>query len=391
MDTKLIQELIINSDVDLLEKKLLDLNLFILDNNECDELLFNLLNFSIQNNKKDIVRKIISIFDVERIKVDVLPTLTNLFLNQYMEKDILILILECFNEKLPIDYLVDLINMGNDTEAVNVAKYIFDIYPNITYDDWKQLVSMTENVEDEEYSNIELRNFFINRLKYFNISKFNNDILIDNNKFQEIFTKNKNLPQVKDVLPLILENMLAFISYEKTKDIDIINNAIMIKYSMSSSLDKIKMLKSSNIEEYKDIEDFDDIELFNLLGPVNTMYSNLEINEYQCFKYGGCRMLVCSHFEEIDKNGYKIDIFDDNDIELEWVKGRDIELEWFRGKCDECDNKILSKTHSIRQPLLYGGWKGCYCSIICLKKQIDYKTSENQLMLTILNDLLKLS
>jgi hypothetical protein len=257
---------------------------------------------------------------------------------------------------------------------------------------------MTENVEDEEYSNIELRKFFINRLTYYNTSNsntsnsntsnsntsnsntsnFNNEILIDTNKFEDIFTKNKNLPKVKDVISLILENMLAFISYEKTKDIDVITNAIMIKYSMSSSLDKIKMLKSSNIEAFKDIKDFDDSELFELLGPVNTMYSYIEMNDYQCVKYGGCRMYVCSHFEEIDTNGYKIDLFDDNDIELEW----------FRGKCDECDTKISSKKHSIRQPLLYGGWKGCYCSVICLKKQIDHKTSENQLMLTILNDLI---
>ena len=372
---------------DFLIKDLYDLDLFILSNTESENLINNLLNYASKNINIEAVRVIVQVFDSERVKVDILPALTNLFLNQYIEKDILIFVLGCFPEKTPINYLLDLVNMGNDIEAVYVARKICDIYNDISIDDWCQLVQLTENFEDEEYPNVELRKFFIYKLTYVDKNELN-EIIIDDNKYNIIIEKYKTLPKVENVVEIMFENMMMFLSYKHKKDIEVIKHGLMIQYSMSSYIDKIKMLKSLNNtefeEKFKDFLESKEIlkldkELNSLLGSVNTMYSPIEDTNHICVKYGGCRMFLCSHFEEINHDGIKIDIFDDDDIKVDW----------YRGKCDCCDKKILSKIKAIRQPLLYGGWKGCYCSMLCMKSQINYKTHQNTIMIELLNKNIK--
>jgi hypothetical protein len=47
-----------------------------------------------------------------------------------------------------------------------------------------------------------------------------------------------------------------------------------------------------------------------------------------------------------------------------------IHYEWFRGSCDICLKRISHKHHAVRQPLSHGGWRGCFCSISCMKQEI---------------------
>jgi hypothetical protein len=389
---------------DALINDLNDLNIFILSNNESETLITKLLQYSFKNINIDSVRVIIQIFDNERVKVDILPALTNLFLNQYIETNILIFVLACFPEKTAFNYLLDLVNMSNDIEAVYVARKICDIYNDISSDDWFQLVELTENFEDEEYPNLELRQFFIeNATHSIDGTKCHilpvDEIIIDDIKYKTLTNPKRDnlpnathpvesgftpiLPKVVDVVEIMFENMMMFLSYKHTKDVEVIKNGLMIQYSMSSFIDKIKMLKSLNNTELNKELKFDDIDELEKLdkelncsfGVVNTMYYPIEDKNHVCVKYGGCRMFLCSHFEEINHDGVKIDIFDDDDIEVNW----------YRCKCDFCDKKILSKNKAIRQPLLYGGWKGCYCSMPCMERHMD-KTNQNTIMLEILNN-----
>jgi len=386
---------------DALINDLNDLNIFILSNNESETLITKLLQYSFKNINIDAVRVIIQFFDNERVKVDILPALTNLFLNQYIETNILIFVLACFPEKTAFNYLLDLVNMSNDIEAVYVARKICNIYNDISSDDWFQLVELTENFEDEEYPNLELRQFFIeNTTHSIDGTKCPilpvDEIIIDDIKYKTLTNAKRDnvpnamhsvgfvMPSVVDVVEIMFENMMMFLSYKHTKDVEVIKNGLMIQYSMSSFVDKIKMLKSLNNAELNKELKFDDIDELEKLdkelncsfGVVNTMYYPIEDKNHVCVKYGGCRMFLCSHFEEINHDGVKIDIFDDDDIKVNW----------YRCKCDFCDKKILSKNKAIRQPLLYGGWKGCYCSMPCMERHMD-KTNQNTIMLEILNNI----
>lgn len=74
--------------------------------------------------------------------------------------------------------------------------------------------------------------------------------------------------------------------------------------------------------------------------------------EYVCHKYGGCRMLTCNEFVH----------YIDDDFDSE------VMVDWFTGYCDRCGHEIPHKHWAIREPLLNGGWRGCFCSFPCLER-----------------------
>ena len=76
-----------------------------------------------------------------------------------------------------------------------------------------------------------------------------------------------------------------------------------------------------------------------LLGPSSAVVG-ADLSEME---YGGERMLTSNKFA-----------YDDDDT---------TELgDWFTGYCQFCNRKIRRRYHSVRRPLDYGGWIGCYCS-----------------------------
>lgn len=93
----------------------------------------------------------------------------------------------------------------------------------------------------------------------------------------------------------------------------------------------------------------DDAELQRILGPANPLAgADLTLDE-DCSKYGGCRMLLCTCFEE------------NPDVEDERVD------DWFTGMCDACERTITKRWYAVRMPLDSGGWQGCFCSVSCMR------------------------
>lgn len=90
--------------------------------------------------------------------------------------------------------------------------------------------------------------------------------------------------------------------------------------------------------------------------------------DHLCCKYGGCRMLICN-----DCHRYVEDEFDAPD-------------EWFTGRCDYCKREISHEHWAIREPLINGGWLGCYCGFQCLKKGA---TEDHPLQLELFRHLLE--
>lgn len=84
-----------------------------------------------------------------------------------------------------------------------------------------------------------------------------------------------------------------------------------------------------------------------IFGPVNV------ILDRECISgmAGGCRMLTCCcrNFNQ------------DEDDELDTDPSA-----WFSGNCDNCTARILNISHALRQPVLGGGWVGCYCCVECV-------------------------
>lgn len=96
----------------------------------------------------------------------------------------------------------------------------------------------------------------------------------------------------------------------------------------------------------------DDYELQKLYGPANPLIgAELTDGDDECCVFGGCRMLLCTCFEE--------------DPVLEEQRAED----WFTGVCDACQRAIAQPWYAVRYPLEGGGWRGCYCSVVCARTQ----------------------
>jgi hypothetical protein len=107
----------------------------------------------------------------------------------------------------------------------------------------------------------------------------------------------------------------------------------------------------TNIEMF---ELYEDKEIQRIHGPANPIIgTDLTLPDDECCMYGGCRMLLCTCFEE--------------DAEMEEQRAD----EWFTGLCDGCDRAISKRWYAVRIPLPGGGWRGCYCSTRCMRPQAD--------------------
>jgi hypothetical protein len=95
-----------------------------------------------------------------------------------------------------------------------------------------------------------------------------------------------------------------------------------------------------------------DVTLQRIYGPANPLLgADLTLPDDECGTYGGCRMLLCTCFEE--------DEFEER------------AEDWFTGMCDGCDRAISKRWYAVRMPLAGGGWRGCYCSVKCMRPYAD--------------------
>lgn len=393
---QVIANLIVQRNNEKLQEVILNLPSGQLQVENYEKLFSWLLELCYNNNNIEAGRIIISHFDVSRAHIDPTSAVTNLVLNSFINSEVLRFAMACFPEKEPTGYFIDLINMGDDFAATRAAGILAKFFPSIKYDEWSQLLSLTDDVEDEEYLNHSLRSFFQNKVKECEKSDLRPSWILTGLKKPVIPEIPKNIPSVKEAIDLLTRGMkdksMVCEKYQpnnegnkrkKSKFIDFQNNEdlkdiLISQYSISTFIERIQML-----DGIIHIPIFDDKIIFQEFGPVNTIYldsteengENRENEEVKhiCEKYGGCRMLLCKDFELEDINGEECDSMS--------IQEHQHTIDWFRGKCDFCKKKILCRHYAIRIPLWKGGWKGCYCGFSCLESQIDKEDTMTSLMI----------
>lgn len=364
-----ILEHVKQGNVSKIHQLLTQLPLISLSREHSDMLLACFLKQAAQVKGIESVREIITVFDVTRARVDPLPALTNLFLNSYLERDTLAFILDCYPHKTELDYYVDLINMGDDQAAVRAAALLATFFTNISHEDWDRLYHLTDNVENEEYENQLLRTYFQTKLAESGECVPRPPWIKDNIKEEELQPVPKDIVPVKDAADFLvsehkfINELNVFLSEKRGIDL---RELLITQYAIATIPEKIKM-----VEKMKNIPVFDDTNIFHEFGPVNTIYtddpSTIDTDDI-CGKYGGCRMLTCTEFECINEYGDDVDIMCDEPFIADW----------FRGSCDVCLRKIAKRHYAVREPLLYGGWQGCYCSFKCIDVMLKKRQSTNE-------------
>ncbi len=161
---------------------------------------------------------------------------------------------------------------------------------------------------------------------------------------------------------LLLEDAYEF----KTSGIiDILENKIKNINDYSNKPDYILEIDDVEIKRKNailSIDKIDDLELFRLFGPKNGLVPIYNDNSI-CFSTGGCRMHTCNHISNEN---------DDDDVFDTYTPIVNNDYDWFSFNCDYCLKKIKNKEYCIRKPKITGGWEGCYCSIECLKNELNY-------------------
>lgn len=330
--------------------------------NVADKLLSLFISRCMSYKNTKLTRFFIDYFDIARANIDPIPTITGIFLNEFLDKEGLKYITSCFPEKEPIDYFIDIINIRNDNDALKIATKLVSMF-HLSYENWENLVVLTKDDEDEDYHNTLLREFILSKFEESKVNASKPLWMKQLPKRDLPIIDVKQVPCVKIAVDQLLINMkkekIQFTSDDTNIDVENSMKELLIsQYAISTMKEKQQLLNIKNT--------VDDILLFQEFGPVNSLYSHHTdfLNQtHDCVKYGGCRMLICREFEEMYVDGDMVDLLS--------VDSCYPVADWFRGSCDECLKKITSRYCCVRQPLINGGWRGCYCSFECLLPHVE--------------------
>ena len=173
----------------------------------------------------------------------------------------------------------------------------------------------------------------------------------DFGKFEELI-KTMTRPSNFEVNQQLFEEMVERYKDEEEFDEEDVKKVVFednvwesVPIFMSSPL--MMQIKLMNERFNLGLPEFDDTLIFQVYGPSNPSKNCLE-----CLDLGGCRMLVCNAFEDVE-------IYDE--------EYDDLEVDWFTGKCKSCSVKIPEREYAVRKPFIDGGWSGCYCSWRCCR------------------------
>lgn len=199
------------------------------------------------------------------------------------------------------------------------------------------------------------------------------DILLDNLKIQKINKPktiisgiNYNTGNVEELDGNILAysklpDKTIILEDKPTEPSDLSDSELSIlKSQLINKLNNMNKEELDNmLQEYIKVKTLSSLQnddtLFRIMGPaapLTAATSDELIN-------GGDRMFYSYTFEGEDFDG---------EIELD----DDIIIEWFTGWCYFCNKRIRRKWHAVREPIIGGGWEGCYCSFNCVRDSINY-------------------
>lgn len=236
--------------------------------------------------------------------------------------------------------------MSRTNANEELIEYVFARNIQDVVDTWKQLANWVE------FPNIQIP---MDRLiKLGNVSS--DDLM----EIIQIANNYTNYTFKEHLLSHLHQNMPAIDKPTYVKDLGL-KNAVL-----SDIVNKIQKPKLSELElvaaddltvplEQIDIDEYAfmisqqmDIDLMKILGPVNY---NPQSTDPNCSYYGGCRYLLCTCHENVIYEDYR-------------------ESDWFYGYCTNCGFRIPNRQSAVRETILGGGYKGCFCSIKCMTIQL---------------------
>lgn len=382
-----------------------DLKLFKLtymDTIKSNKLLSLLLDRCLINNRKKAGMTIIERWKEEYLESEEYktPFITNLFKYNIFSIEQLQFVSQIYDTISSDVLLMGLMNSDQGPELANAFYRIIDVYGEFSY-------SKYELYYDESVltGNVMLQDLITLKLKQLSPAAPQPDWLVQwNNKIEEpeleqIFRQPGKgqiiipyydqipFPELTDEFaPQIPSNeeMIEILTsgYDQLGisqlDIQTQRDNLSQIIALGGLQKKIELMNEAVKEQLRS-ELQNDVEMFKILGPANPNLGGNLSDDNICNVYGGHRMFLCNCFVDLDDTLYGEDDldFDQNLIvDNEEIIPNDEYAYWFSGTCNQCFLNIRSKYHAIRRPLPFGGWKGTFCSVKCLK---EYRKQHHRL------------
>ena len=167
---------------------------------------------------------------------------------------------------------------------------------------------------------------------------------------------------IKNIVDFLLDNMTDLDLYIEETD------EVKARDVLTQRITKMTPIQRENFLHLFKVDTNDvkkirgDKDVFRIFGPVNfypeTDFSTLTTEDGEPDAnviYGGARMFT--------------------DVSMEYDYENDLPMDdWFVGYCLQCSNRIRARFHAVREPVLTGGWRGCFCTMDCVRKYIEVDT-----------------
>ena len=310
-------------------------------------LLLTMLDIAKYNSNVNGANQVLTRFELSNPRQSILPLITDMYLWDASTIDLLKFMAKVRNKDKFLCHIHNLLTYTDSYLLIRTCERLDAVYPNQPasvyaglYD--KAVEFGVSKIAEWLLAKISTISNFINKpnwVKTFNDIEFKNDKPIIPNPIIPAFS----LPSADTAALLILKNLGRY-----KIDIPLQSQGFEVvkaKYEQADHEGKKAML--ADIYRFLYINDLEKSDLyFKLLGPAHAL-NGFSVDDYEhpCLKYGPCRMLVCQHYTEF--------------LDLDEVGIPD---DWFLGACQYCGDRISNRIYSLREPVIQGGWRGCYCS-----------------------------
>lgn len=255
----------------------------------------------------------------------------------------------------------------NDVTIPVYLRNIFDIFaPSQESVDERFIRDLLKWIDESDMDGPglnEARRFFQRRLEqiseYAPIPNYIREYEIDVEKLPRLEEKEISSDLPDDLLATYLIDQLDTMDLVVEGDDENVKDVITEKLQQLHPQQREQLIEAFQTDphEVKALQENRDI--FRVYGPVNaypdTDFANLKTDEDEPdinVIFGGARM------------------FSDMSLEYDYDNDKPMD-EWFLGYCLECSRRIRKYHHAVREPRIIGGWRGCYCSWLCVRKFIE--------------------
>lgn len=332
-------------------------------------LLLSILEVAKDNNNLDGCNRVLVKFEMNNQRQTILPLTTDMYLWDASTIELLKFVSKVRNKEKFLTHIHNLLTYTDSYLLTRTCERLDQCYPN-------QPASVYGGLYDKatEFGSSKIAEWLLNKvsqvsnfiakpswIRQFDDIKFDNDKPIIPQPIIPAFT----LPSPDTAATLILKNLGRYKINIPLQAEGF--NLIKQKYIDASDDSKKAML--ADIYRYLYTNDLEKSDLyFKLLGPAHAL-NGFDVNDYEhpCLKYGACRMYVCQHYTEF--------------LDLDEVGTPD---DWFLGACQYCGDRIENRIYALREPVITGGWRGCYCSRLdsegqptCLFEDLNGRDSDD--------------